>query len=116
MNDEKETAATSEQNRIEVELLHLLRNAFPEPMMLGHRENPEAKKMLDEVREMVLSHEWALDLHGFHVDFEAKKMRFDVVKNSDIYPQDGLKILHAEISRAYPDYDIFIFPEVNVSK
>ena len=115
MNDEKETAAASEQNRIEVELLHLLCNAFPEPMMLGHRENPEAKKMLDEVRGIVLSHKWALDLHGFHVDFEAKKMRFDVVKSSAVCPRNGLKILRAEIRRAYPDYDVFIFPDVDVS-
>ena len=77
--------------------------------------NPEAKKMLDEVREMVLSHKWALGLHGFYVDFEAKKMRFDVVMSFDISPQDGLKVLYEEISRAYPDYDIFILPDVDVS-
>ena len=77
--------------------------------------NPEAKKMLDEVREMVLSHKWALGLHGFYVDFEAKKMRFDVVMSFDISPQDGLKILYEEMNRAYPDYDIFILPDVDVS-
>lgn len=77
--------------------------------------NPEAKKILDEVREMVLSHEWALGLHGFHVDFEAKKMRFDAVMSFDISPQDGLNTLYAEISRAYPDYDILIVPDVDVS-
>ena len=40
MNDEKDTAATSEQNRIEEELskaFHLLCDAFPEPMALCHR-------------------------------------------------------------------------------
>jgi len=77
--------------------------------------NPEAQKMLEEVREMVLSHEWALGLHGFYMDFEEKKMRFDVVMSFDISPQDGLKILYAEISRAYPGYDIFILPDVDVS-
>lgn len=77
--------------------------------------NPEAKKLLDEVRGMVLSHEWALGLHGFYVDFEGKKMRFDVVISFDISPRDGLNILYAEISRAYPDYDIFILPDVDVS-
>ena len=77
--------------------------------------NPEAKKLLDEVREMVLSHEWALGLHGFYVDFEAKMMRFDVVMSFDISPQDGLKILYEETSRAYPDYDFFILPDVDVS-
>lgn len=77
--------------------------------------NPEAKRLLDKVREMVLSHKWALGLHGFYVDFEEKKMRFDVVMSFDISPQDGLKILYEEINRAYPDYDIFILPDIDVS-
>ena len=77
--------------------------------------NPEAKKILDEVREMALSHKWALGLHGFYVDFEAKQMRFDVVMSFDISPQDGMKILYEEINRAYPDYDIFILPDIDVS-
>ena len=77
--------------------------------------NPEAKRLLDEVREMVLSHKWALGLHGFYVDFEAKQMRFDVVMSFDISPRDGLKILYEEINRAYPDYDIFILPDIDVS-
>lgn len=77
--------------------------------------NPESKKLLDEVRKMVLSHKWALGLHGFYVDFEAKQMRFDVVMSFDISPQDGLKTIYAEISRAYPDYDIFILPDIDVS-
>ena len=77
--------------------------------------NPEAKKLLDEISSVVLSHEWALGLHGFYVDFEAKKMRFDVVMSFDISPRDGLNILYEEINRAYPDYDIFILPDVDVS-
>ena len=77
--------------------------------------NPDAKKMLDEVREMALSHKWALGLHGFYVDFEAKTMRFDVVMSFDISPRDGLNILYEEIGRAYPNYDIFILPDIDVS-
>ena len=33
-------------------------------------------------------------------------MRFDVVMNFEIKPQEGLDILHKEIGEAYPDYDI----------
>ena len=77
--------------------------------------NPEAIKLLDEVREKVLSHKWALGLHGFYVDFEAKTMRFDVVMSFDISPREGLKILYEETRRAYPDYDIFILPDIDVS-
>ena len=53
MNEEKDPAATSEQNQIEAELskaFHLLCDAFPEPMTLCHRThrviavNPAADK------------------------------------------------------------------------
>ncbi|MCR5368410.1 cation diffusion facilitator family transporter, partial [Eubacterium sp.] len=39
----------------------------------------ETAKILNAVREKVLSHEWAIQLHGFYLDIEEKEMRFDVV-------------------------------------
>ena len=85
------------------------------PIYSCNTGNPEAIKLLDEVREKVLSHKWALGLHGFYVDFEAKTMRFDVVMSFDISPKDGMKILYEETRRAYSDYDIFILPDIDVS-
>ena len=75
----------------------------------------EAAKIQNNVREKVLSHEWALQFHGFYLDIEAKEMRFDVVMSFDIKPKEGLKILYEEINQAYPEYNVQIAPDVDIS-
>ena len=75
----------------------------------------EAAQIFKDVRDKVLAHEWAVQLHGFHVDLPAKEMRFDVVMSFDIRPKEGIEILLKEIGQAYPDYAIQIVPDVDVS-
>ena len=77
--------------------------------------NDEATKIRDHVREIVMAHEWVLQLHGFHIDIPQKKMRFDAVMSFDINPKEGLQILRDEVQKAYPDYELFILPDVDVS-
>lgn len=77
--------------------------------------NDEAAKIQKDVRERVMAHEWALQLHGFFIDTEAKEMTFDVVMSFDISPKEGLQILYQEIKAAYPEYEIQIAPDVDVS-
>ena len=75
----------------------------------------EAARIAEDVRNRVLAHEWAVQMHGFHVDMPEKKMRFDVVMSFDIRPKEGVELLRREIGQAYPDYDILIIPDVDVS-
>lgn len=75
----------------------------------------EAAKIRDRVREMVMAHEWALEFHGFHIDVAQKKMRFDVVMSFDINPKEGLRILLEEMKRDYPEYEVMILPDVDIS-
>ena len=75
----------------------------------------EAAEIRDDVRERVMRHDWALQMHGFYVDLEAREMSFDVVMNFNIRPQEGIQIIHREISEAYPGYEIRISPDVSVS-
>lgn len=77
--------------------------------------NDESTDILKVVRERVMAHEWAVQLHGFYVDTETKEMRFDVVMSFDIKPKDGIQIIYKEIKEAYPEYDIQIAPDVDVS-
>ncbi len=77
--------------------------------------NDEAARIQNDVRKMVLAHEWAVQLHGFYLDTGTKEMRFDVVMSFDIRPREGLNILYEEVSRAYPEYKIMIAPDVDVS-
>ena len=75
----------------------------------------EAAKIRDRVRETVMAHEWALEFHGFHIDVPLKQMRFDVVMSFDINPKEGLQILQEEMKRDYPEYEVQILPDVDIS-
>ncbi len=75
----------------------------------------EGAKIENDVRKKVLAHDWAVQLHGFYLDLEAKEMTFDVVLSFDIQPKEGLGILYEEIRQAYPEYKITITPDVDVS-
>ena len=78
-------------------------------------KDTEAARIAEDVRSKVLSHEWALQVHGFHVDVPEKKMRLDVVMSFDIRPKEGVEILRREIEEAYPGYAVLIIPDVDVS-
>ena len=78
-------------------------------------ENDEAGRIEKDVREKVLAHEWALQLHGFYLDVESKEMTFDVVMSFDIVPKEGLKTINEEIRKAYPEYRVNIGPDVDIS-
>ena len=75
----------------------------------------EAARIRSEVSGMVLAHDWAVQMHGFYIDLEAKDIRFDVVMSFDIDPQEGLKTVYDEMHAAYPDYTLHISPDVDVS-
>ena len=75
----------------------------------------EAARIQKDVRERVLAHDWAVQLHGFYVDVETKEMTFAVVISFDISPREALSALYEEMKKAYPDYKIVIAPDVDVS-
>lgn len=75
----------------------------------------EAAKIRDRVREMVMAHEWVLQFHGFHIDVDQKKMRFDAVMSFDIDAKEGMETLYKEMQDAYPEYEVLIVPDVDVS-
>ena len=78
-------------------------------------KNDNDSKIEKEVKKIVLKHKWAIQVHGFYIDIKAKIMRFDVVVSFNIKPQDGIKTLYEEINKAYPDFDIKISPDVDIS-
>lgn len=75
----------------------------------------EAAGIRNRVMETVLSHDWALQLHGFFVDMENKEMRFDVVMSFEIDRQEGVEILTEEIRKLYPDFHVSIVSDVDIS-
>ncbi len=77
--------------------------------------NDEAAKMRNAVQGAVLSHDWALQMHGFYADTERKTVRLDVVMSFDVDRKEALETLYREIRGSYPDYEITIVPDVDVS-
>ena len=75
----------------------------------------ETARIQNEVRKIVLSHDWAVQFHGFYVDTEQKHMSFDAVMSFEIPAREGLQILQQEVSAAFPDYTVEITPDVDVS-
>ncbi|MBQ4308408.1 MAG: cation transporter [Lachnospiraceae bacterium] len=77
--------------------------------------NDEAALVRESVRNAVMAHDWALQMHGFYADAEAKTMRFDVVIGFEIGTQEALAQLYAEVGALYPDWQIMIVPDVDVA-
>ena len=78
-------------------------------------KNDEASKLRNKIQEMVLAHDWVLQIHGFYVNINKKEMRFDIVMSFEIDAKEGLKIVNDEVAKIYPEYKIQIAPDVDVS-
>ena len=76
-------------------------------------------KKTDEMRRrieaIVLSHDWAIEMHAFHLDEANKLIRLDVVMSFDIKYSEGIKTICDEIGEVYPGYDVLIVPDIDIS-
>lgn len=77
--------------------------------------NDEAAQMRNKIQETVLSHDWALQMHGFYADTEKKTVRFDVVVSFDADRKEALETLCSEVTALYPEYEVLIVPDVDVA-
>ncbi len=68
------------------------------------------------VAEKVMSHDYSLQFHGFYADIEAKSMIFDVVISFDYDRHAALQELREEIHHIYPEYTIYITPDVDITE
>ena len=74
----------------------------------------QAAQIRNAIQKRVMSHEWALQFHGFYADTKEKTIRFDVVISFDIDHKEATNILHGETCSMYPDYNIMIVPDVDI--
>ena len=75
----------------------------------------EAAQMRNAVQQTVLAHDWALQIHGFYADTEKKTVRFDVVVSFDVDRKEAIETLYGEITTLYPEYDVLIVPDVDIT-
>ena len=67
------------------------------------------------VQEKVMAHDWALQIHGFHLNPETKELRFDVVTSFDVDPKEAIGTLQEEVQAICPDYTVMITRDVDIS-
>ena len=67
------------------------------------------------VQEKVMAHDWALQIHGFHVNPETKELRFDVVTSFDVDPKEAIGTLQEEVQAICPDYTVMITRDVDIA-
>ena len=75
-----------------------------------------AAQILEDARRVAMSHDYVLQLHGFYIDENAKIIRFDVIVD---YAAPDAQAIHREIVEQvralYPDYDVQVTLDVDVS-
>ena len=77
--------------------------------------NDEAIEIRNNIQKTILSNEWALQMHGFYADTVNKTIRLDVVLSFDIDSKDALGIMQEQVKRLYPEYEIMILPDIDVT-
>lgn len=75
----------------------------------------EVAHIRNEVQEMVMAHDWSLQMHGFYLDIEKYTMRFDVVLSFDIDQKEGIEIIRKEVQEAYPEYELNIIADIDIA-
>jgi len=77
--------------------------------------DPRSEKIRCDVEEIVLAHEWALQMHAFYIDEEKKIIRFDVVLSFDITRDEAIRVICEEIRQKYPEYNPVIVPDIDIT-
>ncbi len=78
-------------------------------------KDDEAEMIRNDVQKLILSHDWALQIHGFYVDIEEKNMRFDVIVSFEKDFKDAVEIITDEVQQKYPDYKILMIPDIDIT-
>lgn len=76
--------------------------------------NDEAAGIRDGIRDIIANYDWALQMHGFYLDVASQSIRFDLVVSFDGYQPEKMDILKEEINKKYPEYRLFIVPDIDV--
>ena len=75
----------------------------------------KAERIRRDIEKIVMAHEWALQMHGFYIDEERKIIRFDVVMSFDVSHSEGIKTICEEVKKVYPEYDLVIVPDIDIT-
>ena len=73
--------------------------------------------METQIREMVLEHPGVIQMHGFYVNEEEKRIRFDVVISFDVKDRKAAyQKICQDVNRMYPEYELQIALDTDFSE
>ena len=75
----------------------------------------EASKIRNEAMHIVMEHEGVLQVHGFYIDMETKTMTFDMVVDFEADRDAVYTHILEEIKEKYPDYNVRITLDSDIS-
>ncbi|WP_029201719.1 cation diffusion facilitator family transporter [Oribacterium sp. NK2B42] len=79
-------------------------------------KDDNAHAMMETCRNIVMSHEYVLQMHGFYVDEETKNISFDMVLSFKANNKDEIfKEVSDRIRKVYPDYTLTIALDTDFS-
>ena len=78
-------------------------------------KDDEASRIRNAVLNKVMSHDWALQVHGFYADTVNKTVRFDVVMSFDVDSKEAIQELYQEVQELLPDYTLTIVPDLDLT-
>ena len=82
----------------------------------SNTSNEKLMKMRNEITELVVDHQHILQLHGFYVDEEKKRITFDVVVDFDEKDREGL-VAHiiSDVKEVLPEYEVVVAIDSDIS-
>ena len=82
----------------------------------NNSSNEHLMKMRKDITELVVDHKHILQLHGFYVDEEKKRITFDVVVDFDEQDREGLmKHIIGDVKNALPEYEVVVAMDSDIS-
>lgn len=78
-------------------------------------KNDEAEAMFQKVREIVMTHEGVIQMHGFYADLKDKKCSLDIILAWDVDDRESLfRHISGDIRAAYPEYTFTINMDIEI--
>lgn len=82
----------------------------------NNSSNERLMKLRKDITELVVDHKHILQLHGFYVDEEKKRITFDVVVDFDEQDREGLlKHIVGDVKNALPEYEVVVAMDSDIS-
>ena len=80
-------------------------------------KNDESARIEQDIREIVLAHEYALQMHGFYFNDNKKTIRFDVVVSFDAADRQAVyRDISEKVAKKYPEYELQIVLDTDFSE